>query len=145
MAKALKKMEKTKKKSARAAVIPKASAKSAKPAKKAAKPAKTVARKKTAKIDPLNRTNYRAVTPMLSVRDVQRAMDFYNTAFGFTAVKGQKLAIRIESRALGFPLDPVLKLLGDKDKVLAENDDFNKGRDTEFWALAAALKAAEES
>src|SRR5438132_1272059 len=79
MAKAAKKKTKTSKKSARVTAKPKASAKSAKMAKKPA-------RKKSApKIDPLNRKVYRSVTPMLSVADVRRAMNFYTQVFGFKA------------------------------------------------------------
>ena len=74
MAKAAKK-KKTSKKSARVAAKPKAAARSAKPAKK--KAAKS-------KIDPLNRKQYGAMTPMLAVRDVRRAAEFYKSAFGFT-------------------------------------------------------------
>ena len=74
MAKAAKK-KKTSKKSARVAAKPKAAARSAKPAKK--KAAKS-------KIDPLNRKQYGAMTPMLAVRDVRRAAEFYKNAFGFT-------------------------------------------------------------
>jgi PhnB protein len=77
MAKAAKKKIKTIKKSARL---------SAKPAsKKAAKSMRPTARKTAApKIDPLNRKQYGAVTPMLAVRDIRRAVDFYKNAFGFT-------------------------------------------------------------
>jgi len=82
MAKAATKKKKTLKKSAR--VTAKAAARSAKPAKKsAAKPARAAAI--TAKpIDPLNRTQYQSITPMLSVRDIRKAVDFYTSAFGFT-------------------------------------------------------------
>ena len=78
MAKAVKKKAKTGKKIARVMSKPKAAARSAKPAKKTAK--KTAARKK---IDPLNREQYRSVTPMLSVKDIRRAIDFYTGAFGY--------------------------------------------------------------
>jgi PhnB protein len=77
MAKATKK-KKTSKKSARVSAKPKASLRSAKPAKK---------KKAAKKIDPLNRKQYGAMTPMLAVRDVRRAADFYQKAFGF-AVRG---------------------------------------------------------
>ncbi len=80
MAKAAKKKSGSSKKSARNTAKPKAAARSAKPAKK--KVAKTAARK-TKRIDPLNRQQYRSVTPMLSVRDVRRAIDFYTRALGF--------------------------------------------------------------
>jgi PhnB protein len=54
-------------------------------AKKTAKPAKKPAarKSKTPKIDPLNRKQYTSVTPVLTVRDVGRAVDFYTRAFGF--------------------------------------------------------------
>ena len=92
MAKAARKKKATaNKKSARVTAKPKASAKSAKPApkkaKKAAKASRPAARKVAPrKIDPLNSKEYRAVTPMLAVSDLRRAMDFYTSAFGF-AVK----------------------------------------------------------
>ena len=44
-------------------------------------------------------------------------------AFRFTAAKGQKLTIRVESRSLGQPLDPVLRLTDSARKVIAEVDD----------------------
>jgi PhnB protein len=79
MAKAAKKKSASKK-SARVTAKPKASARSAKTATKKP-PAKKISRPK---IDPLNRKAYRAVTPMLAVSDVRRAIDFYTNAFGFT-------------------------------------------------------------
>lgn len=80
MAKAAKKKAKSSKKHARVA------AKSSKPKMTAKKKAAKPAAKKTAapKIDPLNRKQYTSVTPMLTVRDVRRAVDFYVKAFGFT-------------------------------------------------------------
>jgi uncharacterized glyoxalase superfamily protein PhnB len=54
----------------------------AKTVSRASKPASRAARGK-AQIDPLNRKNYTAVTTMLTVRDVQKAADFYTEAFGF--------------------------------------------------------------
>jgi PhnB protein len=79
MAKAAKKKS-ANKKSARVTAKPKASARSAKTATK-----RPTAKKRSApKIDPLNRKAYRAVTPMLAVSDVRRALDFYTSAFGFT-------------------------------------------------------------
>jgi hypothetical protein len=47
-------------------------------------------------------------------------------AFAFRASKGSALALRVESRALGLPLDPVLKVLDASGKVVAENDDAGK-------------------
>src|ERR1051326_6264301 len=74
--KAAKKKMKSNKKSARVATKPKASAKSSKPVKKKA------AKQSKPKIDPLNRKNYGAMTPMLAVSDVRRAAEFYGKAFG---------------------------------------------------------------
>jgi len=86
MAKAAKKKTTAKKKSARVSAKPQAATRSAKPAKKqAAKASQSAARKPAApKIDPLNRKQYGALTPMLTVRDVRRAVDFYKNALGFT-------------------------------------------------------------
>jgi len=84
MAKAVKKKTQAKKrpnnKSARVTTKPKAAGKSAITA------GKKPTRKKTAapKIDPLNRKEYRSVTPMLAVSNVRRAIHFYTNAFGFT-------------------------------------------------------------
>jgi PhnB protein len=80
MARATKKKAKASKKSARVTARTKTAAKAAKTAKK-----KTVAKKKSAsrRIDPLNRKEYRSVTPMLAVADIRRAVDFYTAAFGF--------------------------------------------------------------
>src|SRR4030095_1099339 len=77
MAKAAKKKSKSAKKSARVTVKAKAAARSTQTAKK--KPSRKMARK----IDPLNRKAYRAVTPMVAVGDIRRAIDFYTGAFGF--------------------------------------------------------------
>jgi PhnB protein len=82
MAKAAKKKTQSNKKSARVTAKPKAAAKSAKSAKK--KAAKPAPRRAAPKIDPLNRKNYGALTPMLAVSDVRRSVDFYTRAFGFT-------------------------------------------------------------
>jgi PhnB protein len=84
MAKAAKKKAKSSKKSARVAVKPKAAKRSAKPAKKKAnRKLSATGRPAARKIDPLNRKNYGALTPMLAVSDVRRAVEFYRGAFGF--------------------------------------------------------------
>lgn len=83
MAKAAKKKTKPSKKSARVIAKPKAAARSAKPAKKK-KAAKPAARRAASRIDPLNRKNFGALTPMLAVSDVRRAADFYTKVFGFS-------------------------------------------------------------
>ena len=86
MAKAARQKKKTSKKSARVSAKPKASTRVAKPAKKKiGKSSRSAARTTAAsKIDPLNRKQYGAITPLLAVRDIRRAVDFYRNAFGFT-------------------------------------------------------------
>jgi PhnB protein len=85
MAKTAKKKAKAGKKSARMIAKSNATAKSARPAKKkAAKTSGTAKRRTASRIDPLNRKNYGAMTPMLAVSDVRRAVDFYTKAFGFS-------------------------------------------------------------
>jgi hypothetical protein len=49
---------------------------------------------------------------------LDRAGDF--DVYLFDAKKGQKLSFRIESRSLGFPLDPVLRLTDAAGKTLAQ-------------------------
>jgi PhnB protein len=51
-----------------------------KTSRKPAKPAKKASRK----IDPLNRKNYTALTPVLTVRDIRAAAGFYKKVLGFT-------------------------------------------------------------
>jgi PhnB protein len=48
-----------------------------------AKSAGKTARKTATKVDPLNRRQYQSVTPMLCVKDVRKAADFYATGLGF--------------------------------------------------------------
>jgi hypothetical protein len=49
--------------------------------------------------------------------------------YQFEARKGQKLVFQVEARALGFPLDPVLRLTDAAGKVLAQVDDTGGARD----------------
>ena len=103
MAKAAKKKAKTSKKSARVSAKPKAASRVAKPAKKKISKSSRPAARKTAvpKIDPLNRKNYGALTPMLTVRDIRQAVDFYSRALGFTVrsvMDGPEGAIHAELR-----------------------------------------------
>jgi hypothetical protein len=58
--------------------------------------------------------------------------------FRFSATKGDKLTFRVESRALGFPLDPALRLMDATGKTLAEVDDSGGGRDAELAFTAPA-------
>lgn len=53
----------------------------------------------------------------------------HQAAFRFTARKGQRLRLKVESQTLGFPLDPVLTLRDATGKVISETDDTGKGRD----------------
>jgi hypothetical protein len=52
--------------------------------------------------------------------------------FRFQAKKGEKLLFRAESRSLGFPLDPFLRLMDAASKTLTEIDDSGGGRDAEL-------------
>ncbi len=54
--------------------------------------------------------------------------------FAFAAKKGDKLLVRVESRSLGQPLDPVLRVLDASGKTLTEVDDLRRGggRDPEL-------------
>jgi hypothetical protein len=55
-------------------------------------------------------------------------------AYRFAARKDEKLMLRVESRALGFALDPTLRLVDVSGKVLSEADDSGQrgGRDAEL-------------
>ena len=50
-------------------------------------------------------------------------------AFRLSLKKGETRSIRVESRALGRPLDPVLRILDAVGKVVAESDDDGNDRD----------------
>ena len=88
MAKAAKKKAKSSTKSAKIVAKSRTAkpAKPAKPAKKkaAAKPARSAAQKTSSKVDPLNRKQYTSVTPLLTVRDMRKAVSFYVDGLGFT-------------------------------------------------------------
>ncbi|MBI3468845.1 MAG: PPC domain-containing protein [Planctomycetes bacterium] len=58
--------------------------------------------------------------------------------FRFQAKKGDKLIFRVESRALGFPLDPFLRLMDSSGKTLTEVDDSGGGPDAELAYSAPA-------
>ncbi|MHB1556179.1 MAG: PPC domain-containing protein [Isosphaeraceae bacterium] len=60
-------------------------------------------------------------------------------AFRLSLKKGEKRVIRVESRALGRPLDPVLRILDAAGKVVAESDDGSRNdRDSERSFTAPA-------
>ena len=52
--------------------------------------------------------------------------------FELNAEKGRKLDLRVESRELGYPLDPVLELFDANDNSLAKVDDAAGGRDAQL-------------
>jgi len=51
--------------------------------------------------------------------------------YRITAKKGERLSIRVESRALGYPLDPVLVIRDAQGKTLARVDDVQQQTDPE--------------
>ncbi|MBI82525.1 MAG: pre-peptidase [Planctomycetaceae bacterium] len=53
-------------------------------------------------------------------------------SFRFQAQAGHRLAVRVESRSLGYTLDPVLRLADAKGNVLNEVDDTAESRDAAF-------------
>ena len=61
--------------------------------------------------------------------------------FRFTAHKGETIDFRIESRTLGYPLDPVLEIFDGQGKSLVRVDDSADGRDAQ---LAFAVPADGE-
>src|SRR5262249_24111725 len=59
--------------------------------------------------------------------------------FRFAARKGERLLLQVESAALGFPLDPSLRLTDDAGKLITEVDDTGRGSldpETTFTAPA---------
>ncbi len=52
--------------------------------------------------------------------------------FGFDAKQGESLVFQVQSRALGFPLDAVLKISDSAGKLLASVDDVGASRDPEL-------------
>ena len=59
-------------------------------------------------------------------------------AFRFSAKKGETINLRIESRSLGYPLDPVLEVLDSQGKSLARVDDLGNSRDSQVAFAAPA-------
>jgi PhnB protein len=88
MAKTVKKKAQTKSAKTTARVVAKSRSpkRAAKPAgKKTSKIARPPTRKAAPrKIDPLNRKQLTSITPMLAVRDIRQAVEFYTSALGFT-------------------------------------------------------------
>ena len=52
--------------------------------------------------------------------------------YRFRSKGEQKLSFQLDSYALGYPLDPILRIRNDEQEVLAEVDDANGGRDAEL-------------
>lgn len=53
------------------------------------------------------------------------------------AKKGEKLLLRVEGRSLGYPIDPVMRLLKPDGAELRREDDTNKETDPEYlWTVA---------
>jgi hypothetical protein len=52
--------------------------------------------------------------------------------YQFEAKKGQPLLFQVEARVLGFPVDPVLRLLDANDKMLAQAESGRQGGDSEL-------------
>jgi len=76
--------------------------------------------------DPSDRTTPQPIEPRCVVCGVigaPRDEDW----FSLKVTKGQKLKFDVESRQLGYPLDPVLQVFGADNKVLAESDDEQRG------------------
>jgi hypothetical protein len=60
-------------------------------------------------------------------------------AFTLSAAKGNKLQLKVESRSLGFPVDPLLMVLDEAGQTVAEQDDQGRdGRDPELAFTAPA-------
>jgi PhnB protein len=76
------------------------------------------------KIDPLNKKNYAAVTTMLVVTDMKKAVDFYKKAFGFTTQglmkgpDGKPMHAELELRGAKLMLGPEMPGQGKSAKAL---------------------------
>lgn len=58
--------------------------------------------------------------------------------YKITAKKGEKFVVKVEGRALGYPIDPVLRILKADGSVIRTEDDTNKHPDPEYlWTVAA--------
>lgn len=58
--------------------------------------------------------------------------------YKITAKKGDKLVVKVEGRALRYPIDPVLRILKPDGSVIRTEDDTNKHPDPEYlWTVAA--------
>lgn len=58
--------------------------------------------------------------------------------YKITAKKGDKYLVKVEGRALGYPIDPVLRILKPDGAVIRTQDDSNAHADPEYiWTVAA--------
>lgn len=57
------------------------------------------------------------------------AEDGQSHAFQLQAAKGQAVKLRVDAYELGYPLDPLVRVLDDSGKVLSEVDDVSGARD----------------
>lgn len=58
--------------------------------------------------------------------------------YQITAKKGDKLLVKVEGRELGYPIDPVLRILKPDGSEIRKEDDTNKSSDPEYlWTVAA--------
>lgn len=75
-------------------------------------------------------------TPVTINGRLQAAGD--TDTFRFAAVKGEKLALNVESAALGFPTDLVMQIFDDAGKMVREVDDVGSSRDPGYeWTVPA--------
>jgi hypothetical protein len=77
--------------------------------------------------EPNDREHAQAIALPLAVSgviDPEADEDVYE----LSGKRGQTIILRIESRALGFPLDPLLRVLDSAGATVAENDDFGRDR-----------------
>lgn len=58
--------------------------------------------------------------------------------YKISAKKGDKLLLKVDGRALGYPIDPVLRLLKSDGSEIRKEDDTNKSADPEYlWSVTA--------
>lgn len=75
--------------------------------------------------EPCDRAKPAAISPgAVACGIVDKPKD--EDAFVFSAKKGERLNFRVESRALGFPLDAILTVIDANDAVVVETDDASR-------------------
>ena len=58
--------------------------------------------------------------------------------FSFTATKGDRLALEVDSAEIQFPADPVVSIINEAGKTLQEVDDYKTSRDPSLRFTAPA-------